>query len=342
MHRKLIVELRRNVVPGTRRAARLIAAVGILWLYSLPAVADEARDLNANPMTAAVLRFQDRTEGTREIADKVTELLAAELAVTPELLLVERDDLDRILKEHELNLSGAVAAGDAIAIGRLTGARLLITGSVIDTGNDRYLVAKIIGTETSRVLGVSTKGKVEDGLGVLTGKLAEQISTELRDKGASLLPKKESRDDRLVRLKKSLEGRNRPSVVIKVTESHSGLLKIDPAAQTELTWWCHELGLKTIDPSIGDESDAEFIISGEGLSEFAARRGNLVSVRARLEVKLVHRKSGEIIAIDRQVVRVTDTTEVIAGKDALQQAAATISERLLPKLIAGASKKAKK
>jgi hypothetical protein len=139
-------------------------------------------------------------------------------------------------------------------------------------------------------LGASSKGKVADGLGTLVENLSEQIAITIREKGASILPVSDARDDRLAKLKKSLEDRPRPSVVVKVIESHTGLPKIDPAAQTEITLWCRETGLKVIDSTIGDESDAEFIITGEGLSEFAARRGTLVSVRGRLEVKVVNRK----------------------------------------------------
>ncbi len=330
-------------VFNRRRLVGWIGGLALVWLFPLALRAEDG--VKGKPIAAAVVKFQDRTEGGKGTADKVTDLLAAELAGSLELLLVERDDLDRILKEQELNLSGAVGAEEAIRIGRLTGARLLITGSVIDTGTDRYLVAKVISTETSRVLGVSSKGKLGDNLGDLVGKLSEEVSSAIREKGTSILPAIESRDDRLGRLKKTLEDRPRPSVMVKITESHTGLPKIDPAAQTELTLWCRELGMKTIDPATGDEADAEFMILGEGLSEFAARRGSLVSVRARLEVKIVNRKSGEIVAIDRQMVRLTEATEVIAGKEALQQAAAILAERLLPKLVAaeqGAAKKKKK
>ena len=308
------------------------------------AMADDAGKKGAAPISAAVVKFQDRSEGAKGVgdrasladkgplADKVAELLSAELTSVPELLLVEREELDRILKEHELNLSGLVAANDAIRVGQLTGARLLITGSVIDTGTDRFLVAKVISTETSRVLGATAKGKVSDNVGDLVQKLSEQVTTTVRERGTTILPTIESREDRLAKLKKSLDGKPHPTVMVKIAERHVGAPTIDPAAETELTLWCRELGWKTIDPKTGDEADAEYLITGEGMSELASRRGGLVSVRARVEVKIVHRKSGEIVAIDRQMTRSTDATELIAGKDALQQAAAAIAERILPKV----------
>jgi hypothetical protein len=48
---------------------------------------------------------------------------------------------------------------------------------------------------------------------------------------------------------------------------------------------------------------------------------------------VVDRKSDKVVAVDRQTVVTVDLTEQIAGKTGLQEAAAQIAERLLPKLI---------
>ena len=80
---------------------------------------------------------------------------------------------------------------------------------------------------------------------------------------------------------------------------------------------------------------ADIILKGEGFSEFAGRfqHGNLVTVKARLEVKAIDRATDKVIAIDRQTTVEVDLTEQIAGKKALQEAAAQIAERMLPKLL---------
>jgi ethanolamine utilization microcompartment shell protein EutS len=81
------------------------------------------------------------------------------------------------------------------------------------------------------------------------------------------------------------------------------------------------------------ERQADVIIKGEGFSEFALRCGNLISVKARLEIAAVDRATGKVVATDRQTSVEVDLTEQIAGKKALQTAAAAIAERLLPKLV---------
>ena len=60
---------------------------------------------------------------------------------------------------------------------------------------------------------------------------------------------------------------------------------------------------------------------------------SIASVKARLEVKATDRVGGKVLAIDRQIAVEVDLTEQLAGKKALQNAAATIAERLLPRIV---------
>lgn len=295
-----------------------------------PADDDDAGADDVHP--AAILAFQERGAGVKGYAAKVGDVLFATLSADATLVLVEREELDKTISEQQLNVSGLVKADEAAQIGQLTGAKILITGSVTEVDMTVYLVAKLIGTETGRVLGVTVKGKVDDELGPLVEKLGEQISATIAKQSAKLVPKRVKREDRIARLKQKLEG-ERPVVSIQVAERHIGQPTVDPAAQTELSRFCEDTGFTVLDLSEAAKGKADVLITGEGFSEMQGRVGNLVSVKARVEVKAVERATGKVLATDRQTAIAVDLGEQVAGKTALQEAAAQIAERLLPKLV---------
>jgi hypothetical protein len=282
---------------------------------------------------AAILRFAERGADVKDLGAQVTDLLFANLVAEPKMYLVDREDLDKVLKELELNQSGLVNPDTATRVGQLTGAKILITGSVLQVDSKLYVVAKIIGTETTRVFGASVKGGVNDDLDGLVTELAGEVVKTISGRADQLVAKPKTREDRLAALKKTLGNAKRPVVKVSIAERHVGQATIDPAAETEIALFCTELGFDVIDPDKGAGLKADVLLTGEGFSEFAARHGNLVSVKARLEVKAVDAATGKILAIDRQTAVQVDLTEQLAGKAALQEAAADIAERVLPKVV---------
>jgi TolB-like protein len=294
--------------------------------------ADEDKKDKSKIYPVAVFPFQERGREVSELGNKATDLLFANLAAEPELYLVERADLKKILDEQELNVSGLVDPATATKVGQLTGAKILVTGSVLQVDTSLYVIAKVIGTETSRVLGASVKGGVRDDLGGLVEELGKKVNELVATRSGELVAKPVTREDQLADLKKKLGGGKRPTVVIDVNERHIGQAAIDPAAQTELALFCSEAGFQVLERQEGKQK-ADVLITGEGFSEFAARHGNLVSVKARLEVKAVDRATGRLVAIDRHVSIGVDLSEQLAGKNALQDAAAELAGRILPKLV---------
>ncbi len=312
-------------------------AAAALVLY-MPAIAP-AKDKAKRVYPLALLSFEERGLGAKEMGPKVADLLYAQLAARPELYLVDRADIKKTLEEQALSVTGAVKPDDATKVGQLTGAKLLVTGSVIHVDKQLYLVAKIISTETTRVAAASVDGKVTDELGPLVKQLAEAVATTVDEKAEKLVPAVAEPQDRLAAVAKQLKKGKRPTVCVQISERHVGRPAIDPAAQTELTLFCKSTGFPVIDAAEGNVNAADVIIKGEAFSETAGRVGSLVSVKARVELQAVDCSSGAVLAADRQTAVVVDLTEQIAGKAALQEAAAIIAERLLPKLAEREAKK---
>jgi TolB-like protein len=286
----------------------------------------------AGPVPAAIFAFSERGTEVKGLGDKISDLLFAGLATADSLWLVDRQELDKVISEHELNLSGMVNPAQAVQIGSLTGAKVLITGSVFQVDKDLHIVAKIIGTETTRVLGASVKGPAKDDISPLVAQLAMKVGETVALKAGLLVAPVVKLEDRIAALNKVLGDKMRPSVTIKVVERHVGQTTIDPAAETELALFFKDSGFTVFDAA--DAGKADIRIEGEGFSEFGLRRGNLASVKARLEVKAVNPATGEVLAVDRETAVEVDVVEQMAGKKALQSAAARIAERMLPKLVA--------
>lgn len=280
-------------------------------------------------LSVAVFDFESKDEAVRDLGPKVGSLVSANLSTQPAIITVERAELEKILGEQELGLSGTVNPGSAAKVGHLTGAKVLVTGRVMKADKELVLVAKVIGTETSRVHGEIVKGASSTPITDLAAELARKIASIVREKADTLVAKAETRTSRVEELKKQLKDKKLPSVSVKVSEQHFGQPVIDPAAETELGLILKECGFTLLDAKSSTRPDIE--ITGEAFSALGLRKGNLVSCKARVEIKAVA-NGGNVLAVDRQTALTVDIAEQTAAKTALQEAAAEMAERLVPRL----------
>ena len=309
-------------------AQPLCALCVLLWLNCLFA-APAAHAATPDILTVAVFDFESKDEAVRDLGPKVATLVNAMLSAEPNLITVERAELEKVLSEQELGLSGTVSADSAAKVGHLTGAKVLVTGRVFKVDKELLIVAKVIGTETSRVFGELVKGPPPGSISDLSAGVAEKIAATNVRKGVTRVAKVETREQLVARIKKALEGKTLPSVSVKLAERHYGAQTIDPAAETELGKVLQECGFKVVDDKSAEKADVE--ITGEAFSAFGMRKGNLISCKGRVELK-AHRRTGEVLAVDRQTSVAVDVAEQTAAKMALQNAAMELAERALPKL----------
>src|ERR1039458_7913104 len=302
------------------------------FLLAMGSLAPAAHSAPASqlPFTVAIFDFESKDEAVWDLCPKVATLLNVNLSTVPQTITVERADLEKVLGEQELGLSGTVAPDTAAKVGHLTGAKVLVTGRVFKADKELAIVAQIIGTEASRVYGELVKGPAASPITELSSDLARKIATTVIEKGDTLVAKVESREDRIARIKKSLKEGKLPTVSVRIGERHFGQPVIDPAAETELGLILKECGFTLVDDKSPQKADVE--ITGDAFSALGLRKGSLVSCKARLELK-VQKRTGEILTVDRQTSVAVDITEQTAAKPAPQQAAAELAERLAPKLV---------
>jgi TolB-like protein len=342
-------------------ALAFIAGSGVFGAQSRPADSAKppgsrpadppAAPATARPLTVAILDFGAKDPATPDLGAQIGEVLTAVLSGEPGFTLVDRATLARTLQEHELNLTGAVSTEQAVQVGKLVGARILVTGRAFALGKQVFITAKLIGTETSLVEGVLVKDENGGDVGKLVVSLATEIADRLRKAGPRLVASEDAVDP-LPRLKKELAGVRKPKVAVIITEEHmrpvAARPPVDPAVETEVKLLLRECGFEIMDVPQNELADwarmirkedveswprglrdVDVVITGEAFSEFAARIGNLVSCSARAEVNLISRKDGKIILAQRETTRAVDLSENIAGKKALEKAGRVIGIRIL-------------
>jgi hypothetical protein len=286
------------------------------------------------PIPVTVLRFYSPTpKPLSTVVVMVPATLTADLSADPRFIIVERSDLRKILDEAALGLSGNISADSAAKIGRLTGAKVLVSGHVFkDPGEDSIvIVANVVGTETGRIFAKTAHGPRTNTVALLAD-LSKQLAQLILSESSNLLATPaESQQERIARIVAKIGGGKRPAVMFNIIEQ---VAKTDGTAhqtvQTELGLILQKAGFAVVD----DKSDKrpDVVLTGNALASDGPRRGGLFSARAILELKAQERTTGKILTLETQQSDGLDVSKPTAARKALEQAADGLAERLLPVL----------
>lgn len=81
-----------------------------------------------------IVAFENKTTYGQRLGSAATDVLLTELAKTGKFILVEREKLQKVMEEQQLQQSGAIDPNTAVKVGRLLGLNAIITGSVTQFG----------------------------------------------------------------------------------------------------------------------------------------------------------------------------------------------------------------
>jgi TolB-like protein len=297
-----------------------------LWLAGMTAQAAPQA-----PLTVAVYDFTGEAESAG-LGGKITTLVTADLTAETNLVMLERADLSQILNEQAFGISGMVSADAAAKIGQITGAKVLVAGQVLKTGDDHLvIVATIIGTETGRLFADQVEGTTDNLLQLtsdLSGKIARTISMQTTN---LMTPVSETHAERVERIVKSITGKNRPAVSINITANNGlGQNWRDDVFESELGIILLKAGFTVVDENSDKKADVQII--GTSGTETGLPRGGLLTGRATVDLKIQERRTGNIIGFDSQEATATDLGGTAASKAAVIKAADELAERILPLL----------
>jgi TolB-like protein len=97
-------------------------------------------------VSVAVVGFES---GSPELSGDIMEEFMGCLIRGKKLLVADRSKLDLVYKELDLSMSGYISDETAVNIGKMVGARFVITGSLTNRGDAYRLRITAINTETA-------------------------------------------------------------------------------------------------------------------------------------------------------------------------------------------------
>jgi curli biogenesis system outer membrane secretion channel CsgG len=136
----------------------------------------------------AVARFQDRSgSGWNNIGDGVADMLVTALVKSGKYLVLEREEMEKIIQEQKFSNSSLVTPETAAKVGKLLGAELFVIGSVSEFGTKQSSVGgnvplfggslttkkaravvdvRLVSITTGEILAAETKDGEESSTGV--------------------------------------------------------------------------------------------------------------------------------------------------------------------------------
>ncbi len=131
---------------------QLVRATAALALIAAPALAQD----DTRP-TVAVLPFVNSAIGASNaelapLSKGIADLLLTEMAQNTGIRVVERENIQKLIEEQNLGRDGRVDDATAARIGKLLGAKHMVTGSFItDRSGTMVITLKSVDTETGRI-----------------------------------------------------------------------------------------------------------------------------------------------------------------------------------------------
>jgi TolB-like protein len=136
----------------------------------------------AGPITLTVGDFQVESDNPshRFLGKGLSRLVSAELGKSPNIKLIEREKLQKILEEQELSLSGLADESRQMEIGRLLAAEYIVFGEVIDMGNAVLLSLRMSDVSTGELVWQETTTEKLESYDFIGAFFARSILAHLR------------------------------------------------------------------------------------------------------------------------------------------------------------------
>jgi TolB-like protein len=136
-------------------------------------------------VTIAALSFTNHTGQMHlsHLEKTIAEHLKNKLAGYPELAVVEREQIDKILQEQALSQTGALQSDQAVKIGQLSNARYIVYGEYSGTPRKLTILAQVADVNTGQLASEKVTGNSDQHLDKMAEILAYNIRHNLTGQG---------------------------------------------------------------------------------------------------------------------------------------------------------------
>jgi len=173
------------------------------------------KDIDLKMSAVAALKFSNNSGAEYNyLGDSILETLTDSLTKETGLCFVERANLEKAIEEQKLGMTGIVDAKTAPKVGKIAGAKYLLTGSYKVTDNTLKIFSQVIDSSNgASLLKVTEEGDVKNSKEVVE-KLAGKISSGL------LKEKQKEKDEQAIQeARKSLASGKQEKIQLNISES---------------------------------------------------------------------------------------------------------------------------
>ncbi len=163
-----------------KRRFGVVPLILLLSLFFSGLLPEESRA--ASKTRVAVIDFEQKAfqefQG-KQIGEIVAEWLITSMANTGRFEVVERAQLQKVMQEQQLGVSGMINQETAAKMGDLLGVKVIVSGSVIQIGNTYDVNARLISVQDGSIIKAERiRGVGLDGVERLMDSLADSFKKE--------------------------------------------------------------------------------------------------------------------------------------------------------------------
>ena len=162
-----------------------------LSLFILLIVIAGAQDII---VSVSDFNVESKNENYAYIGKGISTLVAGELRRTKTIKLLERSQMNKIMEEQKLSLSGMVDEAHQVELGKLMAADYIVFGEIIDMGNSLLVSVRMADVATTEVIWEDSLMEKLETYDYIGAYFAQSILTELKlDVGEETVAKVETK-----------------------------------------------------------------------------------------------------------------------------------------------------